>query len=425
MADDATGSPARSTPPPIERRLPVQEVAPVLDAARRAGAWTPTTTSVLFHDLGRMEADLALLGTLFPPGAVHGIAIKANPLVEVLRAIVEAGCGLEAASWEEVELARAAGCDGSRIIFDSPAKTDEELRAALALGAWINADHDDELARIARIGVPADARIGLRVNPASGAGSIGFTSTVTADAKFGVPLERAAELVAAYPFVSGLHVHTGSQGVGLELIAAASRAVSEMVEAIDLDWIDVGGGLPVRYTDDDPEPPTLYQWADALSTMPSWGRRTVLTELGRWVHAGRGWALSRIEAVKEIDGVPTLVVHLGADLLLRRVYQPESWDHEMVVLDPDGVPRPGRPIETSVAGPLCFSGDMLARRRPLAPARRGDLVLIRDVGAYTMSMWSRHCSRGLPAVWGHRDTDVVPLFAGESPRDVVDFWSLR
>ena len=411
--------------PTPERRLPVGDVAPVLEAARRQGAWTSDSRAVLFHDLARMEADLGLLSAVFPPGTLHGIAVKANPLVEVLASIVATGCGLEAASWEEVQLARAAGCAGERIIFDSPAKTDVELEAALALGVWINADHGEELARIGRLGVPADARIGLRVNPASGAGSIGFTSTVTPDAKFGVPLERAPALVAAYPFVSGLHVHTGSQGVGLDLIAAASHAVSEVVEALDLAWIDVGGGLPVRYTDADPEPPTLRQWADALAAMPSWGRRTVLTEPGRWVHAGRGWALSRIEAVKDIDGVPTLVVHLGADLLLRRVYQPDSWDHEMVVLDPDGVPREGPMIEASVAGPLCFSGDLLARRRPLAPAQRGDLLLIRDVGAYTMSMWSRHCSRGLPAVWGHRGTDLAPLHAGESPADVVEFWSLR
>lgn len=417
--------PAQGEAHPAVRRLPLDEVPVVLDAARRSGAWSSHSRSLLFHDLARMEADLAMLGGLFPSDALHGIAVKANPLVEILRAVVDAGCGLEAASWEEVELARAAGCAGERIIFDSPAKTDEELRAALALGVWINADHGDELDRMARIGVPADARVGLRVNPASGAGSIGFTSTVTPDSKFGVPLAHAPDLVAAHPFVSGLHVHTGSQGVGLELIAAAARSVSEMVEALDLDWIDVGGGLPVRYTETDPEPPSLAQWADALATMPSWGRRRILTELGRWVHAGRGWAVSRIEAVKEIDGVATIVVHLGADLLLRRVYQPDAWDHEMVVLDPYGVPRMGPRVETSVAGPLCFSGDLLARRRPMAAARRGDLLLIRDVGAYTMSMWSRHCSRGLPPVWGHRGADLTPLFAGEEPADIVAFWSLR
>lgn len=405
------------------RRLPVAEVAPVLDAARSAGLWHDESRAVIFHDLARMEADLGRLHAAFPADTLHTVAIKANPVVRLLAAVVERGAGLEAASWEEVELARAAGCAPDRIVFDSPAKTDAELRAAAELGLWINADHEDELRRLDAIGVPAGTQVGLRVNPGSGAGSIGFTSTVSADSKFGVPLERAAELVARYPVVRGLHVHTGSQGVGLELIDAAVNATCDAAAALDLDWVDVGGGLPVRYTDADPEPPTLDDWTAMLSRTTAWGTRRIVTELGRWVQAGRGWLVSRIEAVKDVNGVRTMVVHAGADMFLRRVYQPDSWDHEMVVLDPDGNPKAGPAEPTTVAGPLCFSGDLLAVERPLAHAERGDLLLIRDVGAYTLAMWSRHCSRGLPPVVGHRGTDVVELFAGEDPGDVVAFWS--
>lgn len=151
----------------------------------------------------------------------------------------------------------------------------------------------------------------------------------------------------------------------------------------------------------------------------------IVTELGRAIHAGTGWALARIEAVKDLDGIPTLIVHLGADFLLRRVYRPEDWDHELVVLNPDGTPS-SEPVQpTNVAGPLCFSGDRLAHQRPLPPARPGDLLLIRDTGAYTLAMWSRHCSRGLPATWGYRNTGMHCLHAGEQPADVAQFWSLR
>lgn len=404
------------------RRSPLSEIPDVLAAARAAGAWGDEVRALVFHDLGRLEADLRELVASFPDGALHAVAVKANPIVEVLRAVVATGAGLEAASWEEVRLAVAAGCPGDRIVFDSPAKTDVELREALELGVWLNADSAGELARLESIGVPDGARIGLRVNPELGAGSIGATSTVTSTSKFGVPLRAAEELVARFGFLSGLHVHTGSQGVGLELIGAAVRATSAMVDRLGLDWLDVGGGLPVRYTERDPEPPTLHEWIDVLSSTPSWGRHRLVTELGRWLHAPRGWAISRIEEVKEIAGAVHLVVHLGADMFLRRVYAPDSWDHEMVVLDPDGRPREGS-IPTTVAGPLCFSGDLLATDRPLAPARRGDLLLVRDVGAYTVSMWSRHCSRGLPPIWGHRGTDVAMLHPGEGPEDVVAFWS--
>lgn len=405
-----------------DRRFPLSEIPAVLDAARAAGAWGPDVRAVVFHDVARLHADLVALGDAFPDDAVHAVAIKANPLVEVLRVVVAAGAGLEAASWEEVALASAAGCPPERIVFDSPAKTDDELRAALDLGVWLNADNEGELTRLERLGAPGRARIGLRVNPELGAGSIGITSTVTASSKFGVPLRDAAELVRRFGFVSGLHVHTGSQGVGLELIGAAVRAVSEVVAELDLDWLDVGGGLPVRYTAADPEPPTLEAWAAVVAATPSWGEHRLLTELGRWLQAPRGWAISRIEEVKEVAGVIHLVVHLGADMFLRRVYAGDSWDHDLVVLDPDGLPRPGA-VPTSVAGPLCFSGDLLAVKRPLAPAQRGDLLLIRDVGAYTLSMWSRHCSRGLPATWGIRGTDLELLHPGESPDDVVSFWS--
>ena len=186
----------------------------------------------------------------------------------------------------------------------------------------------------------------------------------------------------------------------------------------------MGGGLPVRYTPADPEPPTVAAWAAAIRTTPAWGRLRLLTELGRSLHAGCGVAISRVEAVKRIGDAPLITVHLGADLLLRRVYAGEDWDHEFILLDPQGKPKAGAPVPTTIGGPLCFSGDLIARGRPLPPAEPGDLLLIRDVGAYTLSMWSRHCSRGLPPVWGVDGDRIVPLHRGESPSDVVAAWSL-
>jgi diaminopimelate decarboxylase len=157
--------------------------------------------------------------------------------------------------------------------------------------------------------------------------------------------------------------------------------------------------------------------------MPGWGTRKLVTEVGRALQAGSAWAVSRVEGVKEVDGVPTMIVHLGADFLMRRVYRPQDWDHELVVLDPEGRPKAGAFIDTQVAGPLCFAGDLLARRRALAPAQRGDLLLIRDCGAYTLATWSRHCSRGLPPSWAYRDAKLELLHRGEQPEDVVKFWS--
>lgn len=394
-------------------RTPVEAVAAAVALATEAGLWP--RRAALFHDLDRLDARVDELIAAFPSDTLHAVAIKANPLIAILKRLVARGAGLEAASWEEVACALAAGCPPDRIVFDSPAKTEQELRWALERGVHINADSADELARIERIG--PGGRIGLRVNPQVGEGSIAATSTVGRTSKFGVPLEQAPALVQRFPFVTGLHVHTGSQGVGLALIEKAARRVSDVAVQLGLEWLDVGGGIPVRYTDADPEPPSYADWANALELpLP------LVTEAGRSVLAGSGFALSRIEAVKEVAGVPTLVVHLGADLLLRRVYRADQWDHSFVVLDPQGVPRSGSQV-SNIAGPLCFSGDLLARERALAPAQAGDLLLIRDTGAYTLSMWSRHCSRGLPPSIGFGGGGATLLHGGERAEDVVRFWT--
>ncbi|MFT5586084.1 MAG: diaminopimelate decarboxylase [Cognaticolwellia sp.] len=406
-------------------RCPVDAVSAALEAAQQAGLWP--VKAALFHDLDGLEARIASLQQAFPPSTLHAIAIKANPLIEVLRTIVNTGAGLEAASWEEVQCALAAGCPANRIVFDSPAKTDQELRESLELGLWINADNEQELERLAALGAPGNAKVGLRVNPQIGEGSIAMTSTVGRQSKFGLPLSRAPELLERFPFLTGLHVHTGSQGVGLSLLRQAALAVVDVVVAQGLEWIDIGGGIPVRYRNDAPMPPTFAAWAEAVASIPK--HIKVLTEIGRSVHAATGWAVSEVVCTKVIDGRETLVIHLGADLLLRRVYRSEQWDHEFVLLNPDGTLKEGPEQPTQIAGPLCFSGDLLALDRPLPAAEPGDLLMIRDTGAYTLSMWSRHCSRGLPPSIGYREGksgegQARLLHAGEQPEDVVAFWSL-
>ena len=402
-------------------RVPIKALPRLLELAHAAGAVGDSTPALVIHDLDLLDRRLAELAAAFPTGTLHAVAVKANPLLSVLRHVVEAGAGLEVASGGELALALAAGCPPSRIVFDAPAKSEPELTEALAIGVWINADNEQELERIEALGGPRTGGIGLRVNPLVGEGRIAATSTVGAASKFGEPLHRAPELVRRFPFVRGLHVHTGSQGVGLALIDAAVARTAAQVHALGLDLLDVGGGLPVRYTDADPEPPTLSEWGAALS--PHGAGLRMVTEPGRTLHAGCGVALARVAATKHVGGEPAIVVNLGADMFLRRAYAPDDWDHELHVLTPAGLPRGGPVRPTTVAGPLCFSGDLLARGRPLPRAEPGDWLLIRDVGAYTLGMWSRYCSRPMPAVWGVRADGLTCLRAAESPADVVRFWS--
>ncbi|WP_437732006.1 diaminopimelate decarboxylase [Sorangium sp. So ce1335] len=416
-------------------RLEPASMARAFREARRRGM--DVEPAVLFHDLGRMRARIGRISAAFPPGALHAVAIKANPLVEVLRAAVDCGAGLEAASLEEVKLAAAAGCPAGRIVYDSPAKTRDDIAEALRLGVRINADNLDELERIDGLvrGEEAGGRIGLRINPQVGASRIALTSVADRRSRFGVPLEQADAVRAAfarYRWLAGLHVHVGSQGCALSQLVDGIRRVEALRQEIRralgpgaAGTMDIGGGLPVAYRSTD-RPPLLEDYAAALRrevpTLFEEGS-ALITELGRWVQAGCGFAVSRVEYVKKDSAGRTAILHLGADFLLRRAYHPDDWHHDFVALDPGAAPKEGPLSPCTLGGPLCFGGDVLARDLPLPDLSPGDLVLIRDTGAYTLSMWSRHCSRGIPAVLGVDGGDVRVLRERERPEDVVAFWS--
>jgi diaminopimelate decarboxylase len=402
------------------------DVARVVAAARARGLFSDAAPAVLFHDLGRMRARLRRVAAAFPAGTLHAVAIKANPLVEVLRALVAAGAGLEAASWEEVRLALAAGCPPERLVFDSPAKTRTELAEALRLGVHVNADNAAELERIAALGPRGG--VGLRVNPQVGAGTIGLTSVADQVSKFGVPLDDPdlPALLDRFPWLTGLHVHVGSQGCGLPLLVEGVRRVWAL-RTPRTTTFDLGGGLPFAYRPGEIAPTPEAYVAALRAAIPDLfdGSVRLVTEFGRALQAPCGWAASRVEYVKRAGEVSIATLHLGGDLLVRATLLPHQWHHELAVLDPEGRLKSheapsGRWM---IAGPLCFGGDVLARDLTLPPIEPGDLVLIRDVGAYALSHWSRNCSRGLPPVLGYDGPEVRVLRPRERAEDVVAFWS--
>lgn len=381
--------------------------------------------SVVLHDLDLLASRVEAIRSVFPPGTLHAVAVKANPLVRVLRFLVECGCGLEAASWEEVALARAAGCPAGSIVFDSPAKTEDELREALSLGLRLNADNFAELDRIHRLGPGNSRHLGLRVNPEVGEGSIALTSVSQKGSKFGTPLSAvSAELFERYPWLNGLHLHVGSQGCPVSMLADGVAAVWKVALGFldRLAFFDLGGGLGVDYRHDGTGPSPAEYAAALRSGCPGLleGRLPLVTEFGRWIQAPTAWACSRVEYVK--DG-PTVILHLGADMFLRKAYHPDQWHHVMKTLSPDGSVKEGDPVPCTVAGPLCFGGDILGREVSLVLPSPGDWVAIADVGAYTMGMWSRHCSRALPGVLGWEKGAWRVLKEPESLGDVVRFWS--
>ncbi|MEU2263077.1 diaminopimelate decarboxylase [Streptomyces sp. NPDC019645] len=413
-------------------------------AAVEQGLLTETDPVVGLLDIAGVRSSAAALRTAFEEitdaPVLHAFAVKAAPLVPVLRLLDSEGIGAEVASPGELALALAAGVRPERIVLDSPAKTRAELTEALGLGIAVNADNLQELDRIdGLVGSGAGlgsggSQLGLRVNAQIGAGAIGALSTATATSKFGVALrdEGARErVVRAYldrPWLTRLHTHSGSQGLGLELMTQGVRAVYELAEEINaaagrqqIDTVDIGGGLPVNFTSDE-ESPTFAEYARALrDAVPGLfdGRYGLVTEFGRSLLAKHGTVLTRVEYTKTTGARPIAVTHAGVQVATRTVYDPASWPLRIAAYDAKGAPKPGDTVVQDVAGPACFAGDLLAEARELPLLEPGDVVAALDTGAYYFSSHYAYNSLARPGVHGfHADAGGVRFATVRAPQTI-------
>ncbi|MFC9929661.1 diaminopimelate decarboxylase [Streptomyces sp. NPDC127190] len=361
----------------------------------------------------------AAFAAVVPPGTpvLHAFAVKATPLVPVVRLLREAGIGAEVASPGELALARAAGVPPARTVLDSPAKTPAELREALALGIAVNADNPQELDRIDALIRSAASRspLGLRVNPQVGGGSIGATSTATPTSKFGVALrdEGAREWVVRAclerPWLTRLHAHTGSQGIPLALLArgvAETYALAEEINARagrrQIDTLDIGGGLPVNFAGE-AATPSYAEYARVLAEeVPGLfdGRYGLVTEFGRSLLAKHGTVVARVEYTKSAGGRRIAVTHAGVQVATRTVYAPAAWPLRIAAYDGEGRPKRGPKEVQDVAGPACFAGDLLAEGRTLPLLEPGDYVAALDTGAYYFAHHYAYNSLARPGIHG-------------------------
>ncbi|GGK09550.1 diaminopimelate decarboxylase [Streptomyces camponoticapitis] len=410
-------------------------------AAVERGLLTEADPIVALLDVTGIRASAAALHAAFAAvtapdtRVLHAFAVKAAPLVPVLRLLRDEGIGAEVASPGELGIARAAGIAPERTVLDSPAKTPAELREALSLGIAVNADNPQELTRLDGLPHSALTRspIGLRVNPQTGSGSIGALSTATATSKFGVALRdegARAWVVQAFldrPWLTRLHTHSGSQGVPFDLMAEGVRTVHELAEEINaaagrqqVDTIDIGGGLPVNFSSDE-QTPAYADYARLLkATVPGLfdGRYGLVTEFGRSLLAKHGTVLARVEYAKSAGGRPIAVTHAGVQIATRTVYNPESWPLRIAAYDAEGRPKGGPDVNQDIAGPACFAGDVLATDRPLPLLAQGDVVAALDTGAYYFANHYAYNSLARPGVHGFTAT------AGTTP-GAVRFATVR
>jgi len=424
-----------------QRNLTIESIGNALRSALSNGLIREEDTLVMFHDLSFLKERIHHLNSVFPAHTLHAVAMKANPLIRILEFIRPLGAGAEVASLAELKMALKAGYPAEKIVFDSPVKTWQDLEFALAAGVHINIDSLAELERVAALKETnvSGSTIGIRINPQVGVGTIAESSVAGEYSKFGVPVKtRRKELGDAflsYPWLTGVHLHVGSQGCSMELLLSGIGVLYHFVSEINkkrkvtgrqpISIFDIGGGLPVSYKKS-MVPVSMEDYAQAIENQyPALftSHFSLLTEFGRWVHVNAGWAVSRVEYVKRDSGINTAMIHAGADLFLRECLNPKSWQHEYSVFDKTGNLKSGKDVNPyNLAGPLCFSGDILARNVALPVIEEGDYLVIHDTGGYTFSMWSRYNSRQTPRIIGYAGEGFEILKERESFEELERFW---
>ena len=336
------------------------------------------------------------------PHALH-YALKANSNLSLGRLLQQHGAAADANSVWEIEVARRMGFEPHQIVFTGVGKSPAELEAAVPLGLKaINVESAGELARIeaiaARLGRPA--RVAVRINPDIDAKSHPHISTGLKINKFGVPLDAARDLFATLtgrPFLTlvAVHVHIGSQITSLEPLRGAAAFVAAMAvelakAGMPLEYVDVGGGLGISY-DGAPVIAAADYVAAVLDAVKPTGLPIVL-EPGRSIVGPAGALVSRVIDLKPRNAVSDFaVIDAGMTELMRPALYGAFHRIEPAHLT-------GQPAQHyEIVGPVCESSDVVGRDRMLQPLAIGDVLVIRDAGAYGSAMSSNYNRRPLPA----------------------------
>jgi len=335
------------------------------------------------------------------PHRIH-YAMKANSSFAVVRLLREAGSGVDANSIGEVELALRAGFAASDIVFSGVGKSPDEIERAVQLGLKaINAESAGELERIDRAAQARGvrARVALRVNPDIDAGTHPHISTGLHINKFGVPLEHARDLyrrMAAQPGLEpvGIHVHLGSQIISTEPLQRGAAAVVRLARelrdsGIQLDHIDIGGGLGISY--DGSRVPTAAEYAAAVVPIVASSGLSIALEPGRYIVGAAAALLARVVDLKDAAGGHRFaVLDAGMTELMRPMLYGAF--HRIFAV----TPRDARELRYDIVGPVCESTDAFGGDRRLNQLEVGDLLAILDAGAYGSAMASNYNRRPLP-----------------------------
>ncbi|MEK2610765.1 diaminopimelate decarboxylase [Pseudomonas shirazensis] len=354
-------------------------------------------------------------------------AVKANSNIGVLNVLARLGAGFDIVSGGELERVLAAGGRADRVVFSGVGKTREDMRRALEVGVHcFNVESTDELERLQVVAAEMGkvAPVSLRVNPDVDAGTHPYISTGLKENKFGIAIADAEEVyvrAAQLPNldVVGVDCHIGSQLTTLEPFLDALDRLLVLVDRLGecgilLRHLDLGGGIGVRYCDE--QPPSAGEYVKAIRERVGDRDLALVFEPGRYIVANAGVLLTRVEYLKHTEHKDFAVVDAAMNDLIRpALYQ--AWMGVSAVQ-----PRAGDGRAYDIVGPICETGDFLAKDRTLNLAE-GDLLAVESAGAYGFVMSSNYNTRGRcaevlvdadQAFEVRRRETVAELFAGES-----------
>ena len=325
-------------------------------------------------------------------------AVKSNSNIAVLQTLAKLGAGFDIVSVGELERVLIAGGDPAKVVYSGVAKTADEMRRALEVGIHcFNVESESELMLLNKTAAETNqmASVSLRVNPDVDAKTHPYISTGLKENKFGIDISRAYEVyqqAAKMDHISvvGVDCHIGSQLTDISPFIDAMRHLLLLVDrlaelGINLKHIDIGGGLGVRYQNE--TVPSLASYIDALDPLLKDRSETLVMEPGRSITANAGILLTQVQVIKKNGDKNFAVVDAAMNDMLRPALYDAWMDINSVEITSDILKS-----DYDVVGPVCETGDFLAKDRSLA-IKEGDYLYLSSAGAYGFSMSSNYNSR--------------------------------
>lgn len=328
-------------------------------------------------------------------------AVKANSNLGVLNILARLGAGFDIVSIGELERVLKAGGDPSRVVFSGVGKKAEEMARALEVGvACFNVESASELEMLSQVASAQDkvANVSLRVNPDVDAQTHPYISTGLKENKFGIDINEAVAVYQRAALLPGIHIkgvdcHIGSQLTSITPFLDALDRLLQLIDTlaglgISIHHLDLGGGLGVTYRQETPPDPSEY--ISAIKARIAGRPLALMFEPGRSIVANAGVLLTRVLYLKPTAHKNFAIVDAAMNDLIRpSLYQ--AWQNVVPVVE-----REGEALTWDIVGPVCETGDFLAKERSLA-LKEGDLLAVLSSGAYGFAMSSNYNTRGRAA----------------------------